>query len=316
MHRFKNILFVTNPGIGMTPALQRAAELAKANGGRLTVAQILEPHPEAWAGDLRMEVSGLVSRIEEEHESELASLADALEGVGARPETRLLTGKAFLAVIREVLDRGHDLVMKVAEGASSGFRSRLFGSTDQHLMRKCPCPVWLFSPQQDEKFRSVLASVDVGTEGNRELRERILQLASSLAVREGAEFHVVHAWALYGESILRSPARGVSKELLDQLLDEEKSERARRLQELVDAEAVPGSDANLHLVKAEAAQGIQDVAREVRADVVVMGTVSRAGVRGLLIGNTAETVLSHLDCSVMTVKPEGFQSPVAGEDAR
>jgi universal stress protein E len=41
-----------------------------------------------------------------------------------------------------------------------------------------------------------------------------------------------------------------------------------------------------------------------------MGTVSRAGIAGLLIGNTAEKVLPQVDCSMLTVKPEGFVTPV------
>jgi universal stress protein E len=45
-------------------------------------------------------------------------------------------------------------------------------------------------------------------------------------------------------------------------------------------------------------------------DLVVMGTVARAGIAGMLIGNTAERVLRKLPCSVLTVKPDGFVSPV------
>jgi nucleotide-binding universal stress UspA family protein len=45
-------------------------------------------------------------------------------------------------------------------------------------------------------------------------------------------------------------------------------------------------------------------------DVLVMGTVARGGIPGMLIGNTAERVLRKLPCSVLTVKPDGFESPV------
>jgi nucleotide-binding universal stress UspA family protein len=45
-------------------------------------------------------------------------------------------------------------------------------------------------------------------------------------------------------------------------------------------------------------------------DLVVMGTVARVGIAGMLIGNTAERVLRKLPCSVLTVKPDGFESPV------
>ena len=44
--------------------------------------------------------------------------------------------------------------------------------------------------------------------------------------------------------------------------------------------------------------------------VIVMGTVCRTGVAGLLIGNTAEVVLQQAECAVLAVKPDGFLSPV------
>jgi len=41
-----------------------------------------------------------------------------------------------------------------------------------------------------------------------------------------------------------------------------------------------------------------------------MGTVARTGIPGLIIGNTAETVFSQVSCSILTIKPAGFKSPV------
>jgi len=41
-----------------------------------------------------------------------------------------------------------------------------------------------------------------------------------------------------------------------------------------------------------------------------MGTVGRIGIRGLFIGNTAEAILNQVECSVLAVKPPGFQTPV------
>jgi nucleotide-binding universal stress UspA family protein len=311
MHRFKNILFVATPGSGFDPALRRAVELATVNKGRLTIVQLATLEPDALTGDLGMRVDGLIGEIEQEQSKELTRLADAVEDLGVRPDTRLLRGKPFLSIVQQVLRNGHDLVMKKAEGSVGGFRTRLFGSTDQHLMRKCPVPVWLFKQNDGSGYRSILAAVDVGQGGNAELNAKILQLASSLAAREGSELHVVHAWALYGESMLRSPSRGVSREILTQLLKDEESERRRRLKAVAEAEVVPEVEAQLHVLKAEAPEGIGRIAESVDADLVVMGTLSRAGVRGLLIGNTAETVLGRLDSSVLTVKPEGFQTPVS-----
>ena len=41
-----------------------------------------------------------------------------------------------------------------------------------------------------------------------------------------------------------------------------------------------------------------------------MGTMSRGGVAGLLVGNTAERLLDKVECSLLTIKPEDFVSPV------
>jgi hypothetical protein len=49
----------------------------------------------------------------------------------------------------------------------------------------------------------------------------------------------------------------------------------------------------------------------VKASLVVMGAVSRSGLKRLLIGNTAEAILDSLTCDVLVMKPGRFQSKVA-----
>ena len=66
----------------------------------------------------------------------------------------------------------------------------------------------------------------------------------------------------------------------------------------------------VYLLKGEAGRLIPALAKVKKAELIVMGTVSRTGVAGLLIGNTAEKVLRQANCSVLTVKPEGFITPV------
>ncbi len=58
------------------------------------------------------------------------------------------------------------------------------------------------------------------------------------------------------------------------------------------------------------AKSIVSLAKSQKIELLVMGTVCRTGVTGFLIGNTAEKVLNKVNCSVLTVKPEGFVTPV------
>ena len=67
---------------------------------------------------------------------------------------------------------------------------------------------------------------------------------------------------------------------------------------------------SVHLRMGAAAEEVPAVAEEVDAGVVVMGVVSRSGLKRLFIGSTAERVIDHLKCDVLVLKPEGFKTPV------
>ncbi len=70
----------------------------------------------------------------------------------------------------------------------------------------------------------------------------------------------------------------------------------------------------MHLLKGNAGTLIPELAQEKAIELIVMGTVCRTGVSGMIIGNTAETVLRRVDCSVLAVKPDGFVTPVMLDD--
>jgi nucleotide-binding universal stress UspA family protein len=64
------------------------------------------------------------------------------------------------------------------------------------------------------------------------------------------------------------------------------------------------------MLKRAAGNLIPALAEAKEVELIVMGTLSRTGISGLLIGNTAEKVLNQVDCSVLTVKPDSFITPI------
>jgi nucleotide-binding universal stress UspA family protein len=68
--------------------------------------------------------------------------------------------------------------------------------------------------------------------------------------------------------------------------------------------------AELHVGLTSPSNAILAGADRLKPGLVVMGTISRAGIAGLSVGNTAERMLGHLDCSMLTVKPTDFICPV------
>jgi universal stress protein E len=55
------------------------------------------------------------------------------------------------------------------------------------------------------------------------------------------------------------------------------------------------------------------IIEEENIDVLVMGTKARTGISGMLIGNTAERLLTQIPCSLLAVKPADFVCPVKAD---
>ncbi|MBN1992956.1 MAG: universal stress protein [Anaerolineae bacterium] len=82
------------------------------------------------------------------------------------------------------------------------------------------------------------------------------------------------------------------------------------LRDRVGADAYKNLFPHFHLLRGSARKTIPELAVALQADLVIMGTVARTGISGLIIGNTAEAILDQLTCSVLAIKPPGFITPV------
>ena len=97
---------------------------------------------------------------------------------------------------------------------------------------------------------------------------------------------------------------------MDRLLEEEQAQHRSRLEAALEGYRISEPRDHIHLRKGNAELLVPEVASETGADLIVMGTVGRTGISGYFIGNTAEAILGQIDCSVLAVKPPGFQTPV------
>jgi nucleotide-binding universal stress UspA family protein len=214
-------------------------------------------------------------------------------------------------VIRAVKTGGHDLVVKTAHGEAKTSPGS-FGSTDMHLLRKCPCPVWLAQPrdlQREGKQRRLLAAVnplpDPDDPANA-LNLRILELATWLAGEERAKLFVVRAHESIGEAFL---ADSLGPDEYAGYLEHIQVVRLKSDQEIIGRFENRAEQMEVRYVMGDPGEAIPAVARDEGIDLIIMGTVARTGIPGLLIGRTAENVLQQVSCSVLGLKPEGFVAP-------
>ncbi|MCL4304008.1 MAG: universal stress protein [Anaerolineae bacterium] len=313
MHNFKNILIVVDSKTRSQVLLERGAALAQRNQACLTVMDVVTELPRTLSALILSESpEELQQYIIEKRSQELERLITPLRQKEIQVEVKVFSGTPFLEIIREVLRNGYDLVMIMAEGRG-GLKESLFGRTTTHLLRKCPCPVWVMKRNQPRYYRRILAAVDPSPpfdEQRNALNKTIMDLATSLAQTEQGELHIVHTWTIVGETMLKANT-DISENEMYQLMQTIKKEHGYWLKELLRQYDLNKLKYQVHLLKGVAGKVIPKLVQAKGVELIVMGTVCRAGVAGLIIGNTAENVLDQVDCSVLTVKPEGFVSPVS-----
>ena len=84
---------------------------------------------------------------------------------------------------------------------------------------------------------------------------------------------------------------------------------------LLDNQKLQLTDDHIHLIAGNPVSVIPEFIQEKGIDLIIIGTVAkRRSIPALIIGNTAEKIMDHLECGVLAVKPDGFVSLVTLEE--
>lgn len=320
MKRFKNILYVNDSADDQAWAITRAVSLAESKQADLTVLDVIPT--EAVTAGIGLPPGGPISTdlqasVVADRYEQLEAMVESYE-LGRRVRLNVLVGKASFEVIRAVLQGDYDLVIKPAENPN--WLERLFGNIDMQLLRQCPCPVWLMKPGEKSSYNNVLAAVDFDPldplGASLDLNREILEMAGLHALSNVASLHLAHAWEAIGETTLMSRGSSSLGEVASYVdKSAEQHEKGfymlgEEMRKWIGVDAYAYLSPSFHLPKGSAKKRIPRLAAELRVDLVVMGMTARAGISGLIIGNTAEAILDRLSCSVLVIKPPGFKAKI------
>lgn len=320
MERFQNILVGVDLSDGdpclshdLSPparsAVRKALWVAEHTGARITFLTSLT----GCLGDLRetrnlaeMErLQIIIDRIHERARTRMQKLVAEASSHGIQATEIRIDGTPWLKLIEAVVTDRHDLVL-VGSHYQHALGRLLLGSTGRRLIRKCPCPVWVTSPIEGGAIRTILAPTDFS-----ETADTAVTTAYSLAQRCHAELHLLHAVPAGLELVMREipeleqedPDGYRAQVFADVYREFDDMLHRTGLDEKVDT-------AHRHVVTGLPHRVIQAAAEKHHADLVVMGTQARSGLSGILIGNTAESVMAHLTCSILAIKPGDFRCPI------
>lgn len=322
MKRFRKILYVSEPSVEQEGSIAQVLALSRSNQADLTVMEVIPP---PTPGVVLPSGGPTPDDLATTRISIARKVLLSLIGFGAEDEVdvEVRIGTKFMEVIRTVLENGYDLVIKPAENPD--WIERLFGSDDMHLLRKCPCPVWLMKPQKRTVYEIVVAAIDFDPNevdidpDEQALNDQILELSCAVALSESAELHLVHVWDAPEAGFISmwtdDPAKAETSLLEGERARHEAGmdSRIQRLRNHLGDEVYDYIAPRIHVLMGSPRKAIPALTSDLGADVLVMGTVARTGIPGLFIGNTSEAILDQLHCSVLAVKPAGFVTPVKPE---
>jgi universal stress protein E len=313
MAKQHSILVVIDPTTKDQPALSRAAEFARHIDADLALlACIYDPdiaHVQWVTGS---DLEHLRSAAIEEQFNVLEHLADPLRSEGRTVSYKVVWDNPLHeAIVREALRLEADFVVKDTHHYSAISRA-LFTNTDWHLIRECPCPLWLVKPAPAANHATVMAAIDPTHQHDQTtaLDHRIIQTAQLLSAMFEERLHLAHVFEPPPPHIVgpfASPT--VAAVALDSgLLDQTRDAHANALQKMAGDVGFPAEQ--VHMSEGNPVELLPEMASELNANIVVMGAIARSWLDRAIVGHTAEKTLDRFSCDVVIVKPDDFKSPV------
>lgn len=281
-------------------AVRAAALLAKEQGAPLVCMHVIEELDEGSAWLLLVETpdeieqqmrEARMERLQEFCGRQIEGLfaADAVEyrvEVGSPTDEVLFVADEIDAAMVVVGTLGYNRVL-----------ATFLGSTANQLIRQSDRPVLIVPPDKIfEGVSKILAPVDFS-----EVSRASLDRAVEMARAGGGEVYLLHA--------MGTPPAGVGDPNFPVYLgpgtvEALVQERQLWLDEIVEALDIGDVVKDTIVRHGEAAVAVDDVAKELEADLICMGSHGRRGLRRFLLGNTAERVLRRAPCAVLVVHEE------------
>jgi universal stress protein E len=305
----KTLLVVVDPTASSHPSIERAGWIARHLSSRLEL--FISDYSPDLANSLSSEAETLQARaaILERHRQRLEQLATPLRDAGLAVDVDVRWDHPLHdSIVRKAQDSRADLVIKDTHFHSVLKRS-IFSNTDWSLIRNCASTLWLVKPRPPGQHPCFVAAVDPLHERDKpaDLDNRILTTAKALCSALGGELHAFHAYDVTAALAVSTDSMTMPIALpINELADAMRVEHTDAVKRLCREYGI--STDRTHVHQGGTRELLMTLTEQLRADAVVMGAISRSGLKGLFLGNTAEDVLDRLHCDLLIVKPEGFKA--------
>jgi universal stress protein E len=246
------------------------------------------------------------------HRKQLQAIAAKVEEAGVTVTTEVAWDHPIdEALLRKIAEINPSMVVK--DTHFHGVLQRtIFSNTDWSLIRNCPADLLLVKPTALGEPVKIVAAVDPLHEHDKpaDLDRRIVSAANELANRTYGELSLFHCFDTTAAIAAATTTLGtpIAIPVAEVTTAIEKRHR-EALDKLAERFGVRAD--KIHMQQGLPRDLLPTITKQQRTDILVMGAVSRRGLKRIFIGHTAEHVLDRLPCDLLIVKPEDFASRVS-----
>lgn len=290
MKRFKNILAVHDLAPGCDETLQKAVDLAYRNDAHLTVV-----HAIYTAFD---EVNVIAER-----KRILTRLIASIDLPTSQKTCLVRRGPPAEEILKDAARIQADLI--VTADVSSGMYTKFFGlDTSTELLQRADCPVWVVRPKSTKNYRRIVGAVNAGKDGALDCpaNRRILEIGSSLAALEEAEFHVVYAWN-YADTERDMMTSELPPGKHDELSSIARLHHLDQVNTLIRHVLGKIGGCMARPIRGHPRDVVLDYVEQHGADLLVADGKIYGPIKSALIENTATQLLQQSACSVLLTRP-------------
>jgi universal stress protein E len=309
IHRI--LVAVKDPDAKATPAVAKAAQLARALGAEIRLFHgLTDPVLVDAAGRQASGVAMFGAERQAHCRERLEAIAKPLRRRGVQVTSAVEWDfPAHEAICRQAAQFEADLI--IAEAHPRPHHAPwLLRFADWELLRCSSLPVLLVKSARPYRRPRVLAAIDPGHAFAKptNLDGEILHYASTVADALHGTLCAVHAYDPTAIALSMRPADVAAPKARERIEQAELARVQGTLRATLESAGVP--DTPTHLIGRHPTDAILDVAAATGARILAMGAISRSGLKRLFIGNTAEKLLDRIDCDVLVVKSRQFRNRI------
>lgn len=280
----KTILAATDFSTRSDRAIRRATLLAKQHDASMVLVHVVDDD----------QPPRIVKAEQKETSAVLEDMAKTIREIDkVTCSARNVLGDPFEGIVKAGDEVNADLIV-MGEHRRQALKGVFVGTTAERTIRSSSRPVLIAAAVPAAFYRHVLIATDLS-----EASRGALHAVTSLGLNNHAAVSVIHVFDAMGSGLM---ARTSLDE--DQIEDYVGTERNRAAQELADfMQDIPIKPiySLLKPNRTSPSSAICSAAQETAADLIVVGTHGRAGIRKLLLGSVAENVLRDSETDVLAV---------------